>query len=282
MSTVKLLDMDKFTRTLKEVSSTDIWISKGTFHPDGLFSETIFGPIETPARRQTFGYINLNTKVIHPALISIIKRMNRNLLSAINRENHYTLNELGYLVSKEDGEIYGLTSVLDNFNKMRFRGGSEKRDDLVDMLNYYRKVNQFFISKVPVMPVPYRDIVIKADGRKEEDPINAYYKSILILSLQLKTIPSGAIFDVLSSNMQEAVHTLYDYIAGKISKKEGLIRHDILGKRIDYSARAVVTGAGSELKSDEIGIRSKVAFERLKETIFPYLEKGFVIELMIK
>ena len=38
----------------------------------------------------------------------------------------------------------------------------------------------------------------------------------------------------------------------------------------------------SELTREGRGIRSKVAFERLKETIFPYLEKGFVIELMIK
>ena len=38
----------------------------------------------------------------------------------------------------------------------------------------------------------------------------------------------------------------------------------------------------SELTGEGKGIHSKVAFERLKETIFPYLEKGFVIELIIK
>ena len=38
----------------------------------------------------------------------------------------------------------------------------------------------------------------------------------------------------------------------------------------------------SELTGEGKGIRSRIAFERLKETIFPYLEKGFVIELIIK
>ena len=38
----------------------------------------------------------------------------------------------------------------------------------------------------------------------------------------------------------------------------------------------------SELTGEGKGIRSRIAFERLKETVFPYLEKGFVIELMIK
>lgn len=38
----------------------------------------------------------------------------------------------------------------------------------------------------------------------------------------------------------------------------------------------------SELTGERKGIRSRIAFERLKETVFPYLEKGFVIELIIK
>lgn len=38
----------------------------------------------------------------------------------------------------------------------------------------------------------------------------------------------------------------------------------------------------SELTGEGKGIRSQIAFERLKEAIFPYLEKGFLIELIIK
>lgn len=38
----------------------------------------------------------------------------------------------------------------------------------------------------------------------------------------------------------------------------------------------------SELTGEGKGIRSRIAFERLKETVFPYLEKGFVLELTIK
>ena len=38
----------------------------------------------------------------------------------------------------------------------------------------------------------------------------------------------------------------------------------------------------SELTGEGKGIRSRIAFERLKEIVFPYLEKGFMIELIIK
>ena len=38
----------------------------------------------------------------------------------------------------------------------------------------------------------------------------------------------------------------------------------------------------SEISGEGKGIRSRIAFEKLKEILFPYLEKGFVIELTIK
>ena len=75
MSVVRLLDIDKFSDKVKEVTSTEILMSKGTYHPDGLFSNEIFGAEGTPERNKTFGFISLNTKVIHPALVSTIKRI---------------------------------------------------------------------------------------------------------------------------------------------------------------------------------------------------------------
>jgi len=254
MSVIKLLDVDKFSSHWKEVTSTEIHISKGTFHPDGLFSEVIFGPIETKDRQSTFGYIELNTKVIHPALISILKRLNRNILNAINREGRYSIDAAGMLTLDNEGEIHGISSVIENMDKIKFRGGTEQRERLVKKMNEFIRNGLFFISKYLVMPVTSRDIRVESEGVAAYDEINDYYLEILRLSLQLKMIPEGTIFDILSSNMQQKVQDLYSFISSKISKKEGLIRHDILGKRVDFSARAVVVGSGNELKSNEIGI----------------------------
>jgi DNA-directed RNA polymerase beta' subunit len=259
MSVIKLLDVEKFASQLKEVSSTEIHITKGTFHPDGLFSEVIFGPIETKERSTTFGFIDLNTKVIHPSLIAILKRLSRNILNAINREGRYNIDAAGTLVPDKEGIIHGISSVIENMDKIKFRGGTEQRDRLVKKINEFIRKDLFFISKYPVMPVAFRDIRVEGDGVAEYDEINDYYLEILRLSLQLTMIPEGTIFDILSSNMQQKVQDLYSYISSKISKKEGLIRHDILGKRVDYSARAVVVGSGNELKSNEIGVPMQIA-----------------------
>ncbi len=258
MSTINLLNMEKFAAAANEVTSTEIWISKGTFHPDGLFSESIFGAIETPERNKLFGYISLNTKVVHPALFPTLKRIERKLIDAINREGKFTITPEGYLEKDPEGEIYGLRSVLDNFDKINFRGGTDARDNIVKMFNHYKKKNLFFIDKVPVMPPNYRDIKEDASGGKNIEPPNDKYQEILRVSLQLKTSPIGVVFDVLSTNMQQLALDLYDFISNKISRKEGLIRHDVLGKRVDYTARAVITGAGYDLKSDELGLPLRV------------------------
>jgi len=255
MSVIKFIDMEKFSKKLKEVSSTEIFIAKESFHPDGLFSEEVFGAVGTPERNKTFGYINLNTKVLHPAIIPTMKRICRNLYFALIRDGNFTLTDDGDLVADKNGSIQGITEVLKNLDKIKFRTGTPQRENLVAMINHYRKIGQLFISKMPVMPPTYRDIINDSQGNVNIDPINDLYNSIITLSLQLSTITSsGAVYDILTARMQEEVLEIYNYITSKISKKEGLIRHDILGKRVDYSARAVVTGAANEVASDEIGI----------------------------
>jgi len=277
--TIKLMDMDRFTKSYKEVTSSEVYISKGpqggTFHPNGLFSEEIFGNIETRDRKTKFGFITLNTKVIHPSLISILKRIERKLLNAINRDKKYKIDIEGYLVEDEHGDIFGMSAVVENINKIKFRGGTESRENLVSMLDHYKKSNQLLCDIFPVIPPAYRDIIPGDDSGENIDPLNDYYKVILRLSTQLRASQQGLVFDILSANMQHAINELYLFVSKKISKKEGLIRHDILGKRVDFSARAVIAGGGTELEKDEIGVPLRVLVKLFEPFIlFELLNSG--------
>jgi DNA-directed RNA polymerase beta' subunit len=51
---------------------------------------------------------------------------------------------------------------------------------------------------------------------------------------------AGSLYDILSYNIQMILRELYEYIKIKVSKKSGMIRNLMLGKRVDFSARAVV------------------------------------------
>lgn len=71
---------------------------------------------------------------------------------------------------------------------------------------------------------------------------------------------SGAIFDIMNYWLQIAVNECDDFIRSKIARKAGLIRSQILGKRVDYSSRAVIVN-GPTLKPNEIGIPFRMAIE---------------------
>ena len=69
---------------MKPVISHEYTIGKGEMlHPDGLFSEPIFGLKDTPDRKKNYSFIELGCVVLHPALYNILKRLNRKLVEAI-------------------------------------------------------------------------------------------------------------------------------------------------------------------------------------------------------
>jgi len=116
---LKLVDLDKITTPLDPVTSSEFFVGKTTnFHPDGLFSEKIFGPIETPDRKKTFSYIDLNCRVLHPALFPVVRKLKRSILTAMSGEEKYRIHN-GDLVKDENGDIFGMTAVIDNFDKIQ-------------------------------------------------------------------------------------------------------------------------------------------------------------------
>ena len=56
---LKLLDLENYSKGLKPVSTTELLTREGDFHPDGLFSEIIFGVEGSLDRSKNFSFINL-------------------------------------------------------------------------------------------------------------------------------------------------------------------------------------------------------------------------------
>lgn len=279
---INLLNLEEITKDLEPVTSPEFTIGKGAaLHPEGLFSEVIFGPKDTVERRKTFSFIELNCKVLHPALFVVIRRLERKLIDAMNKEKSFRLTDEGTLVADPEGNINGITSIIENFENIKFRSEESKtRDDLIRTLQRYIEMDQVFISKSLVIPAFFRDIDIDQErGRVRIDPINDHYVKIIRLSLQLQSIQSGEIFDVLTSKMNQLVLELYKFITTKIGKKQGLIRGNILGKRADFTARAVITGASDEIKVDEIGVPFRLLVKIFEPfIIFDLMRSGNVTQ----
>lgn len=110
----------------------------------------------------------------------------------------------------------------------------------------YDNIDNLFINSVIVLPPDLRP-ASKGGGNKQlMDKINRYYVQILTKKEVMKNtvvdiLRDKSLFYTYFKQLQKDVNELYKRILEKMAKKEGLIRGNILGKRIDFSGRAVIT-----------------------------------------
>jgi len=265
---INVLEIDKFLKTMKAkgpVKSSQFFLGKShNPHPDGLFSEDIFGIDGSPEFRTSFSWIDLKTNVIHPVIYDILyKRIEKKIEPLLSGERIYTLDDNGYLQEDESGTITGISSLFENRVKWRFRKNDDSdtegdRNRIIEMLETNLNKDKFFMNKLLVIPPAFRPIAIMEESQEiRPDPLNELYQRILILSNQLNSV-SGTLFDILSYRMQHLLRDLHDYARAKIAKKSGMIRKLMLGKRVDFSARTVIT-PNPKINLGEVGIPIRIA-----------------------
>jgi DNA-directed RNA polymerase subunit beta' len=135
------------------------------------------------------------------------------------------------------------------------------------------------LTHLPVIPPDLRPVVQLDGGRFASSDVNLFYRRVLMRNLRLKKMIQVGMPDVVKKNeirlLQEAVNNLLigekantgKYWAGMkvfksltdmLSGKEGIFRKNLLGKRVDYSGRSVIT-VGPNLKLNECGLPLYVA-----------------------
>jgi len=255
---IKFLDVNKFVSNLTPITSTEFFTRGGDFNPEGLFSESIFGVVGSIDRTKKYSYIDINIEVIHPSAYKILYRLDRRIEKFISTEENFSLDKDGTLKIDPDG-VTGLSNFIDIFPNIKFRGETKTRENFIELLQRSYKDKTLFVSKVPVIPPDFRPIFQDESGNWTSDELNEIYLSILRKSFQIKTVSkSGPLFDLLSYGVQQAVINHDAFIQNRIQKKSGLIRSDLMGKRVDFSGRGVIV-PGPNLKVNEIGIPFRMA-----------------------
>jgi len=153
------------------------------------------------------------------------------------------------------------------------------------------------MSIIPVIPPELRPLVPLDGGRFATSDLNDLYRRVIIRNNRLKRLMSIKAPEVILRNekrmLQEAVDSLFDNtrkstavktesnrplksLSDNLKGKQGRFRQNLLGKRVDYSARSVIVG-GPELKMYETGIPKDMAAELYKPFIARRLmERGIV------
>ena len=267
---VKLLDVNKFVKGLTPVTSTELRTRSGELHPDGLFSEKIFGVEETLDRGRKYSFINLNAYVVHPTAYRILIRLDRRLEKLFSGEQNFNI-EAGVLTTTDKGGFTGISKFIKLFPEIKFKGETSTRDKLIKVVQEAYKNGTLFIDKLPIVPPNARPMFQDDKGQWMIDELNTdVYISIMRKASQMKTVSAGPLKELINFGLQRAVLDHDQFIRTKISKKSGIIRENLLGKRVDFSGRAVIT-PGPQLKVNEIGVPLRMAVTMFQPFLIHHL-----------
>ncbi|MCR8722545.1 DNA-directed RNA polymerase subunit beta', partial [Pseudomonas syringae] len=148
------------------------------------------------------------------------------------------------------------------------------------------------LTVLPVLPPDLRPLVPLDGGRFATSDLNDLYRRVINRNNRLKRLLDLSAPDIIVRNekrmLQEAVDALLDNgrrgraitgsnkrplksLADMIKGKQGRFRQNLLGKRVDYSGRSVIT-VGPTLRLHQCGLPKKMALELFKPFIFGKLE----------
>ena len=158
------------------------------------------------------------------------------------------------------------------------------------------KPEWMIMTVIPVIPPELRPLVPLDGGRFATSDLNDLYRRVINRNNRLKRLMELRAPDIIIRNekrmLQESVDALFDNgrrgrtitgankrplksLSDMLKGKQGRFRQNLLGKRVDYSGRSVIT-VGPELKLHQCGLPKKMALELFKPFIYSRLEaKGF-------
>ena len=181
-----------------------------------------------------------------------------------------------------------LEAELEDVNSAQKRKKVVKRLKIVrDFINSNNKPDWMILKDVPVIPADLRPMVQLDGGRFATSDLNDLYRRVINRNNRLKKLIEINAPEIVVKNekrmLQEAVDALIDNgrrgkpvvtqnnrelksLSDMLKGKQGRFRQNLLGKRVDYSARSVIV-VGPSLKMHQCGIPKKMALELYKPFI---------------
>nr|WP_276561127.1 DNA-directed RNA polymerase subunit beta' [Vibrio scophthalmi] len=190
-------------------------------------------------------------------------------------------------------EVEQMREELETTNSETKRKKLTKRLKLVEaFITSGNNPEWMILTVLPVLPPDLRPLVPLDGGRFATSDLNDLYRRVINRNNRLKRLLELAAPDIIVRNekrmLQESVDALLDNgrrgraitgsnkrplksLADMIKGKQGRFRQNLLGKRVDYSGRSVIT-VGPYLRLHQCGLPKKMALELFKPFIYSKLE----------
>ncbi|MDR1170559.1 MAG: DNA-directed RNA polymerase subunit beta', partial [Prevotellaceae bacterium] len=195
---------------------------------------------------------------------------------------------------------YSLRDKANSETSQQRKADALKRLNVVETFRTAREINKpewMILKVIPVIPPDLRPLVPLDGGRFATSDLNDLYRRVIIRNNRLKRLIEIKAPEVILRNekrmLQESVDSLFDNsrksnavkteanralksLSDSLKGKQGRFRQNLLGKRVDYSARSVIV-VGPELKMHECGLPKDMAAELYKPFVIRKLiERGIV------
>ncbi|WGH27626.1 MAG: DNA-directed RNA polymerase subunit beta' [Candidatus Shikimatogenerans bostrichidophilus] len=211
------------------------------------------------------------------AIYKILKNININKLYIKLKKKYYKEKSI-----QKKNEILKRLYVIELFKK------GQKKNKLIYML----------IKILPVIPPDLRPLVLLEGGKYASSDLNDFYRKIIIRNNRLKKLINIKAPNVILKNekrmLQESIDSLLDNsrkilsvksdsnrilksLSDILKGKQGRFRQNLLGKRVDYSARSVIV-VEPKLKLHECGLPKEIALELYKPFIINKLINRGIIK----
>ena len=199
-----------------------------------------------------------------------------------------------------DDLSYNLRHKANTETSQQRKNEALKRLQVVEAFRASKNLNRpewMIVRVVPVIPPDLRPLVPLDGGRFATSDLNDLYRRVIIRNNRLKRLIEIKAPEVILRNekrmLQEAVDSLFDNsrksnavktennralksLSDSLKGKQGRFRQNLLGKRVDYSARSVIV-VGPKLKIHECGLPKDMAAELYKPFVIRKLiERGIV------
>lgn len=236
------------------------------------------------------GWIDLKEyKVIHPRFYQFIQQYIGTARLKSYIDSNMSIDVDGNVVIPDETELkptakdpmpecvgMGVEAFIANFDSILETYHTKNKDDKKDIYDIIRQNrDKLFMTKIPVYSPRLRPVVVIKD-RVITDPLNEKYVQILKLTAGLHSLSNDR--NELSvaaycNKIQQLIVDIDNFVILALNGKKGLIRNTVLGSRLNFSSRCVITPLPKGTALDEVHLPYIVGLEMFKLQILNFLKR---------
>tara|TARA_Y100001960_G_scaffold77325_1_gene82654 strand:- start:6318 stop:7961 length:1644 start_codon:yes stop_codon:yes gene_type:complete len=235
----------KYVGSLPQVTSVDTFMGMTkNFHPEGIYSTELYGPVGSTERDENFAYIDVKIPIISPVVCRALFELKK-LYQEICSGTRYAVwdakkKDFEPATPTDPGADTGFTFFLSHYDELKpSRNDSSRRDKTLD---FFEKFRDIALSRyVLTLPAGLRDLIIDGDSDQEEE-IGTYYRKLITLA---RAIPDrGAptrLTDPARWKLQQTFNDIYMYFFDFMNGKKGYNRAKVTSRKIVNGTRNVIS-----------------------------------------